>query len=227
MLSPPATSAASQAIQRSVIRRGGGGGDDGDRKKEENPYKKHYEPHLPKKPSRRKAAQNNPFGGRAESGSARIRGQARAVGGGRPEGPKPTDIGGNAIWDGRREGLSWSNAIKIAMAGSKAGGCEINSPGVCTGAADGIDHIQDFADQQSGIAQYLICDGEHHWKASYKSDAVSIYNNNNNPSNMQWSCTGCNSQKNGAKGLYENRPIWRGRCPGHLVCEYVPRGEML
>jgi hypothetical protein len=148
------------------------------------------------------------------------------VTGGRPNHIPPKDKTNKAIWDGRRTGLSWSDTIKLAMAPSKNNGCQINGP-ICNGVAVSIDHVTDFAELQSSIPQYLICDGKNHWKASYKEDAIAIYNNNDDTANMRWSCTQCNSQKGGHKGLYENVPQWLRACPGTGVCTYTVRGEQL
>jgi hypothetical protein len=189
---------------------------------EENPYKKEYTSGAMKKTSDRTSARNSPYGVKAPR-SARL--QARGGGGVRPNYTPPKDSAGNLIWDGGRSGLSWSATITAAMAGTAAGGCQIGGP-LCTGAANAIDHITDFADMQSSITQYLICDGAHHWKACYKDDAISVYNNGDDPSNMQWSCTQCNSQKSGARGRYENQPQWVEQCPGG-ACTYAPWGEMM
>lgn len=187
---------------------------------EENPYKKNYKTYTPVKSSKRASAKASPYGGGRQSKSARL--QAQSGGGVRPNYTPPRDSQGNDIWDGSRSGLSWSATITAGMAGSKAGGCQVGG-NLCTGAADGIDHITDFADLQSGITQYLICDGTHHFKAAYKDDAIAVYNNDDDTGNMRWACTQCNSQKSGVRGRYENQPQWFEACPGG--CGYVPWGQ--
>ena len=186
---------------------------------EENPYEKQYASYAPEKTSKRAKAKASPYG-RKGARSARL--QAKSGGGIRPGYTPAKDSLGNLIWDGSRSGLSWSATISGAMALTKGGGCQVLS-NVCTGAADGIDHKNDFAELQSEITLYVICDGTNHWTACYKQDAVAMYNNYDNPDNMRWSCTQCNSQKGGHKGVYENQPKWRGPCPGG--CGYAFRGE--
>ena len=187
----------------------------------EDPYKKEYKGYAPVKTSARASARASPYGGKAAK-SARL--QAQGGGGVRPNYVPARDSLGNEIWNGSRSGLSWSATIIAGMAGSKAAGCTVGG-GLCTGAADAIDHIEDFAEVQASITTYKICDGEHHWKAAYKADAVSLYNNSDDTSNMRWACTQCNSQKGGSKGKYENQPQWLEACPGG--CGYGLRGEEL
>ena len=187
---------------------------------EENPYKKQYDSYAPTKTSKRAKAKASPYGGKGAR-SARL--QAKSGGAIRPGHTPAKDSLGNLIWDGSRRGLSWSAPIIAAMAMTKGGGCEVRKNLSCTGAADGIDHINDFAELQSELTRYVICDGVNHWKACYKQDAIATYNNNDDDDNMQWSCTQCNSQKGGVKGVYENPPKWRGPCPGG--CGYAFRGE--
>ncbi len=189
-------------------------------KADDNPYKKNYKTYTPLKAMDRASAKNSPYGGGKSSKSARL--QAQSGGGVRPNYVPRQDSLANDIWDGSRNSLSWSATITGAMAGSKGGGCQVQK-NLCTGRADGIDHITDFADLQTGIDTYKICDGTNHWKASYKADAEAVYNNGNDPSNMRWSCTKCNSQKSGVKGRYENQPVWIEACPG--ACGYAFQGE--
>lgn len=189
---------------------------------QENPYKKDYKTYTPLKSSKRASARASPYGGGKASHSVRL--QAQSGGGVRPNYVPPRDSLGNDIWDGSRTGLSWSATITAAMAGSKAGGCTVGG-NLCTGAADGIDHITDFADLQTDITTYKICDGTHHWKACYKDDAIDVYNNDDDASNMRWACTQCNSQKSGLRGRYENQPQWLEACPGG--CGYAFQGQEL
>lgn len=136
---------------------------------------------------------------------------------------KPTkDSAGNKIWDGSRNSLKFSTTIETAMAATKGGGCQIGSSG-CTGNANAIDHKKPFSEVQSSFDRYVICDGTHHWSAVYKDDADSGYNNDDDPSGFQWSCTSCNSKKNGTKGIDKNPSKWKGACPGG--CGYVFQGE--
>ena len=203
---------------------GGGGGGGGARPTTVDVYRKEYARGGAKQPSKRASARKAPYGGVAEPASARLKARVGAEGGGRPGYCPPKDSTGLEIWNGSRQGLTWSDAIIAAMAPSKGGGCQVDE---CDGAAEGIDHKQPFSELQTGITRYLICDGKHHWEASYKADAVAVYNNNDDPSNMRWSCTGCNSSKGGVKGRYENQPKWAGPCPGASQCNYVPRGREL
>jgi hypothetical protein len=146
---------------------------------------------------------------------------------------KPTkDKKGNLIWDGVRQGLGWYGNVKEAMAASESDGCQLMRFG-CTGEAESIDHITDFATLQSGLPRYLVCDGTHHFSAVYKEDASDLYNGRNKANkstsdvdtrNFQWSCKPCNSSKSGKQGLYENAPRWIERCPGE-DCQYVPWGK--
>lgn len=189
----------------------------------EDPYKQQYPSQAPKKPSGRASARVSPYGSGKPPRSDRLKAKSAAAVGVRPNYVPPSDRLGNQIWDGSRNGLSWSATIAAAMAATKAGGCQVRG-GVCTGAADGIDHIVDFAELQSAITQYVICDGTHHWEACYKVDAVDVYNYDDDPSNMRWSCTQCNSQKGGVKGVYENQPVWLGECPGE-DCKYEFRKQ--
>lgn len=175
--------------------------------KRDNPYKREYHPYK-----------------RKDKRTARQKAKAGIVGGGVAEpGYKPTkDSLGNKIWDGDRGSLKFSDALKAEMAKSKGGGCEITDAG-CTGGADAIDHIEAFSDVQSGFDRYVICDGRYHWTAVYKDDADAGYNNDDDASGFQWSCTSCNSKKSGKKGIDKNPPKWLGACPG--ACGYVAKDE--
>lgn len=123
--------------------------------------------------------------------------------------PQTIDKHGTQYWNGWRGTLSFSSATKTAMATSKVN-CEIKKASVCTGAANGIDHIKDFATVQSGLPAQEYCDGTNHWEGVLLSDAQLEYNDQNN---LRWSCTQCNSSKSGAKGLY-TPPQHKGKCPG-------------
>lgn len=136
----------------------------------------------------------------------------------------------NAVWDGRRASLSWFDNVKTAMAAIQVN-CDIQKAS-CTGATDGIDHIVDFADLQTGLTRYVICDGNHHFSGVYKEDALELFNGGNSKttaaasvdtSNLRWSCTSCNSSKGGTKGVYENIPKWISACPGN--CGYTFKGQ--
>lgn len=186
---------------------------------EENPYKKLHMSYVPTKSSKRATARASPYGGK---GAMSPRLQAQSGGAVRPNYTPAKDSLGNLIWDGSRNCLSWSAVITAAMAMTKGGGCQLQG-NLCTGVADGIDHGTDFATLQSEITKYVICDGKHHFKACYKEDAVHTYNCGDDPSKMRWSCTQCNSQKGGVKGVYENQPVWIRQCPG--ACGYALRGE--
>jgi hypothetical protein len=183
-------------------------------KRPENPYSKDHQFQGKTKKvrsSKRASAQASPYGEKAIR-SDRVR--ARMGGSGiRPASAPTKDNAGRRIWDGARKSLRFTDTINTAMAATAAGGCQIQDPG-CTHGADAIDHIVSFADRQSEIEQNEYCDGNNHWVISYLDDAMAIYNNNDDPSNMQWSCTKCNSAKSGAQGLYQNQPTWGGPCPG-------------
>jgi hypothetical protein len=157
------------------------------------------------------------------------------VGGSEKPGYNPVkDKQGHKVWDGQRKGLTWYDNVKAAMAASQAGGCTVNRGG-CTGAADGIDHVKDFADEQTGLTRYVVCDGMHHFSACYREETLDLYNGGNtkttpvgsvDTSNLQWACTICNSGKNGTKGVYTNIPNWSGVCPAREGdCGYNFRGE--
>jgi hypothetical protein len=119
------------------------------------------------------------------------------------------DKHGNYYWDGRRNSLSFTSVTKLAMAGTKGNGCALGS---CSNAANGIDHIVDFATTQSSLATETYCDASDHWDGVPWQDAQDDYNN---LSNLQWACTSCNSSKSGARGLY-TPPQHAGSCPGAL-----------
>jgi hypothetical protein len=122
------------------------------------------------------------------------------------------DKHGNQYWNGFRSGLGFDGATRLAMAGSKAHGCQIGKPN-CTAVAISIDHITDFATTQSALATHTYCDGAHHWTGVLLTDVKNDYNN---LGNLQWACTSCNSSKGGVKGLYAP-PRHAGQCPG-LAC---------
>jgi Acetyltransferase (GNAT) family len=181
-----------------------------DDQKEKNPYAK---PRLSFKPVDKRTARQIALAGE-EGGAAAVA---------RPNYVPPKDSKGNKIWDGARGSLSWNSTITAAMALSKGGGCQLGVSPNCTGAAEGIDHNKSFAAVQAGFERYEICDGRNHWAAVYKDDADAGFNNNSKTEGLCWSCTKCNSKKNGAKGLYENAPKWLGPC--QEGCSYVFKGE--
>lgn len=215
----PPSHATARVIQRSKEGRG-------QKKPLDNPYKKQYNQPVGVKKPKRKAAQNHTLikGPPQPTKRLQVKHKIQAPLVIRPTYVPPKDSAGNKIWNGERAGVGWSQQIRNAMAPSQANGCQINKGG-CTGGADGIDHMSDFATEQSGLTQYKICDGNHHWKACYKQDAVDLFNNYGDASNFQWACTQCNSEKSGAKGLYLNHPQWLGACPGN--CGYAFKGEQM
>lgn len=209
-----------RAMPSSSSRRGGGDKDD------DNPYRKFFPKLVTIKKSKRAAARRH----KVVTTSDRLSKRQKAVLGEkedslpvRPNYVPPKDSLNNAIWDGQRAGLDFSGPVKLAMAATKAGGCQIRIPGTCTGGADSIDHVEDFATVQAGLDRYVICDGHHHWSACYKADAQDCYDAGGNAARLQWACTQCNSSKNGARGRYENQPTWLCRCPGD--CDYSFKGE--
>lgn len=119
------------------------------------------------------------------------------------------DKHGTWYWTGWRTNLGFSQTTKNHFAGSKAGGCQIQGHG-CTGNAVSLDHIQDFATRQSSLPTHNYCDGTYHWSGILWQDAYDDYND---VSNLQWSCTSCNSSKSGARGLYAPAR-YVGACPG-------------
>jgi hypothetical protein len=154
----------------------------------------------------------------------------------RPADAPRKDRTGREIWSGFRQGLSWFRTVKQALDSQRGGGCRIQRDDGCTGSADAIDHIEDFATVQTTLPVYLLCDGEHHWHGVYLVDAMRAYNGGNRESdsgdaldlrNFQWSCKHCNSGKSGAKGNDPAPPRWVGACPGQDDCTYRFRGEQV
>lgn len=192
-----------------------------------NPYAKSYDKHVETKRPSRKAAREH----KVIRSGPRLTDRQRGPGRDAPRRPTylpPRDSLGNLVWDGRRAGLGWYTNVKAAMANANPGACQIAKSG-CTGGADAIDHKDDFATVQSGLARYEVCDGRNHFSAVYKDDALDSYNGGNTSNSaqphlggLQWSCTQCNSSKSGRKGVYENVPVWIMACPGS--CGYTPRG---
>ncbi|SHH09938.1 hypothetical protein SAMN05428948_2764 [Massilia sp. CF038] len=128
--------------------------------------------------------------------------------------PQHTDKAGNKYWTGFRNGLGWTTATQNHMNQSKGSGCQISSS-ICTGKADGIDHIDDFATVSAGLEPVEYCDGNDHWEGVPLDVVKTAYND---LANLRWSCTQCNSSKSGAKGLYTN-VTHTGKCPGPDECE--------
>jgi hypothetical protein len=152
-------------------------------------------------------------------------------------GPKPVavrphyqpvrDKYGNKLWKGTRAGLSWFDNVETAMAGIDDGTCKI-AKGGCTGSADAIDHVKDFATEQTTLAPRDICDGKHHWNVILLADAQALYNGGFDPDadfgdakaltklgkSFVWSCTHCNSSKGGKKGNDGGAAKWLKPCPG-------------
>jgi hypothetical protein len=158
-------------------------------------------------------------------------------------GPKPVairphyeplhDKHGRKLWKGSRAGLGWFDNVKTAMISVDDGSCQIKGDG-CTGGSDAIDHVKDFATEQTGLETSLICDGKHHWKAILLSDAQQLYNGGFDDDDdfenddgalarlqkaFVWSCTHCNSSKSGKKGLDGGAAIWQKACPGEEDCD--------
>ena len=141
--------------------------------------------------------------------AAPVRKSARIAAQGVRPAPQHIDKYGQHFWNGFRGGLSWNAITNGLMAPLKAGGCQVQTA-ICTGNADGIDHIQDFATVSAGLATETYCDGNHHWEGVPLVDAKAAYNDTNN---LQWSCTKCNSSKSGARGMYT--PVtYVEDCPG-------------
>lgn len=206
------------------------------KKKEENLYEKHYKKksaiseRLP-----RKAKQEHSLvrSGKPSQRQQRLSGILQG----------PTDPGynpskdnalgvKNKVWDGRRGSLKWFDNVQTAMAATR-NQCDVQKHINCSGQAEGIDHKQDFADLQTGLTRYVICDGLHHFSACYKVDALELFNGGNSEAtavllvdttNLRWSCASCNSSKGGTKGVYENVPKWIEPCPGN--CGYAFKGEV-
>jgi hypothetical protein len=201
---------------------------------DEDIYKKNYKKRAPVTPRLSRKAKTEHKTVRSGKPSQRAQRLAGIVTGPSDPGYLPLRDQGlvvrNAVWDGRRNSLYWFDNVKAAMAAVQVQ-CDIQKAS-CTGGADGIDHIQDFADLQTGLTRYVICDGNHHFSAVYKEDALVLFNGGNakatavlnvDATNLQWSCTNCNSSKNGTKGVYENIPKWIEACPGN--CGYSFRGQ--
>lgn len=182
-------------------------------------------------------------GGRSakeKSGYAnRDRRTARQRGGPKPVALQPShkpviDKHGTKLWKGVRSGLGWFGNVKSAMDSVDDGTCKIGAGGACTGASDAIDHVKDFATEQTGLETQLVCDGAHHWQAILLSEAQQLYNGGFDPDDdiesdggamtrlqkaFVWSCTHCNSSKSGKKGLDGGAPKWVEACPGEADCE--------
>ncbi len=181
-------------------------------------------------PRSRASKKGNKFASRSKLTS-------RQRGGKKPmaEPPKyaPTkDKYGDKIWKGTRAGLTWFDSVKDGMELSRAGGCQLQSSDDCTGAADSIDHVEDFATVQTGLETSDVCDGKNHWKAIMLDTAKLAYNGGFDPDEaiagdeltrlgktFEWSCTPCNSKKSGKKGLDIGAAAWLGECPGEDDCE--------
>ncbi|HST47707.1 hypothetical protein [Jatrophihabitans sp.] len=181
-------------------------------------------------------------GGRSakeKSGLAnRDRRTERQRGGPKPVAVRPhyqpvTDKYGRKLWKGSRAGLDWFANVKSAMDTVDDGTCKIVRDAGCTGVSEGIDHVKDFATEQTGLATELICDGRHHWKAILLSEAKQLYNggfddeediaaDGDAMTRLQkafvWSCTHCNSGKSGGKGRDGGQAIWQEACPGEDDC---------
>lgn len=164
----------------------------------------------------------------------RDRRTARQRGGDKPVSVRPhyqpvEDKHGRKLWKGARTGLTWFGNVKGAMDSIDDGTCKIVRDDDCTGVSEGIDHVKDFASEQTGLETELICDGAHHWTAILLSAAKELYNGGFGPDDdiegddgemaklqkaFVWSCTHCNSGKSGKKGLDGGQAIWKGACPG-------------
>lgn len=154
---------------------------------------------------------------------------ARQKGGIAPKAKRPTyqptkDRNGKKVWRGERKSLTWFDNVKEAMADSRDDGCQLERSTKCTGEADAIDHVKDFASEQTGLETTDICDGKHHWRAIMLDKAKRLYNGGFGPDDeltaedlagtFAWSCTSCNSTKSGKKGLDGGQAAWLGECPG-------------
>jgi hypothetical protein len=200
---------------------------------EDNPYKKRYTSNVPGVSQRlsRKAKTEHKLVHPKKPSRRQVANLGGVLNRDFDPGYKPgKDSAGNKIWDGQRSGLGWYDNVQNAMNAIRVN-CGIGRGG-CTGNADSIDHVTDFADLQSGLTRYVVCDGLHHFSACYKVDALDLFNGGNTDTtanndldltNFNWSCTQCNSGKNGKKGLYQNQPRWIKKCPG--ACGYSFRGE--
>lgn len=181
--------------------------------------------------SSRSAKQDSGFANR-DRRTARQRGGAKPVAR-RPNYQPPADKRGNKLWKGSRASLGWFDNVKTAMDSVNDDTCHIEGDD-CTGTADAIDHVKDFATEQTGLETSLICDGNHHWDAILLSDAQQLYNGGFDSAQdiaadrgamtrlqkaFVWSCTHCNSSKSGKKGLDGGQAIWKGACPGEEECD--------
>lgn len=173
-----------------------------------------------------------------QSGLAtRDRRTARQRGGSKPVAVRPhyqpvVDKHGRKLWKGSRSGLSWFGNVKTAMDLVNDGTCQIADDG-CTGASEAIDHVKDFATEQTGLDTEVICDGAHHWRAILLSEAQELYNGGFASDDdltgaaamtqlqkaFVWSCTHCNSSKSGKRGLDGGAAIWQQACPGEEDCD--------
>ena len=182
-------------------------------------------------PSSRKAKQQSGFANR-DRRTERQRGSARPVDV-RPHYAPVVDKYGRKLWKGSRAGLGWFDNVKSAMNSVDDGSCQIKGDG-CTGGADAIDHVKDFATEQTGLETELVCDGKHHWTAILLSKAQRLYNGGFRSDDdienddgalarlqkaFVWSCTHCNSSKSGKKGLDGGAAIWQKACPGEEDCD--------
>lgn len=153
-----------------------------------------------------------PAGGVRRSGrisNPRYRHRTLPLIGGRMIRASSVDKRGKRYWNGYRSTLRFSAVTTAMMGPAKGGGCRVGKGG-CSGAANSIDHVVDFATTQSALATRTYCDGAYHWSGILLSVAMNDYNN---LGNLQWSCTSCNSSKSGARGLY-SPPSPQGACPG-------------
>jgi hypothetical protein len=152
----------------------------------------------------------------------------------RPHYQPVVDKHGRKLWKGSRSGLGWFDNVRTAMDSIDDGTCKIVKDDDCTGSADAIDHVKDFATEQTGLEVELVCDGSHHWRAILLSNAQQLYNGGFAPDDdiegddgelarlrkaFVWSCTHCNSSKGGKKGLDGGQAIWQEACPGEDDCE--------
>jgi hypothetical protein len=175
-----------------------------------------------------------------ESGLAtRDRRTERQRGGAKPVAVRPhyqpvVDKYGRKLWKGSRSGLGWFDNVTTAMASVDDGTCKIVKDDGCTGESEAIDHVKDFATEQTGLEIELVCDGRHHWRAILLSEAQQLYNGGFDDEQdiagdrsamtrlqkaFAWSCTHCNSSKGGKKGLDGGQAIWQEACPGEEDCE--------
>lgn len=166
--------------------------------------------------------------------ATRDRRTARQRGGSKPVAARPhyqpgPDKHGRKLWKGSRSGLGWFDNVKSAMDSLDDGTCKIAKDEDCTGASEAIDHVKDFATEQTGLETRIVCDGKHHWRAILLSDAQQLYNGGFAADAdiegdagalarlgraFVWSCTHCNSSKSGKKGLDGGAAIWQHACPG-------------